>query len=536
MKRLLLLHHFVLVHLFSQLSFAHEHAMLDKDYPQPPPTVAPGPDAALIKVHLIDAFSQTTTSATVSVNNGAQEPDDDPYRRFSLRRSANRHKGPIRFRPLDYYFYSDGRFAVRVPPGPTRLEFMKGYEYQRTEINLMVAPKDTVELEVVLEKAIDMAEIGWYSGDTHIHMQRTGVNDDTLLTVISAKDIRYAYLLSMNTRGYDRGQQYESWRQLHGLGEQSDVSRGVYTISSGQEYRTRTLGHVTVIMPTAYVPGTGLTDNTDLGPSLSVIADQAHRLHGFIGLNHGGYPHQESDALLLENKMDFLELLQFGGYRSLGLHGWYDFLNIGFRLPIIGPCDFPYTRELGSEITYVWDTAIPTTRSFVEALAQGRSFATSGPMLFLEVSGKKPGAIISCSADSDTTLDIRIRAQSHLYPVRYLELIMNGRVIERQYSEKPRASWDFRRKLPISKSAWIAARTYAEGGTDAHTNPVYVYVGKQRPFDRESARHIMTRLLESIATIPNQEIVAGLKKLQTELERLILGKKSTIVLPAIRGR
>ena len=279
-----------------------------------------------------------------------------------------------------------------------------------------------------------------------------------------------------------------------------------------------------------------ITDNTDLGPSLSVIADQAHGQHGFTGLKHGGYPHQEADALLLDNKMDFLELLQFGGYRSLGLDGWYDFLNVGFRLPIVGACDFPYTRELGSEITYVWDTQIPTSRSFGEALAQGRSFATSGPMLFLEVSGMKPGGIITCSADSDTTLDIHIRVQSHLYPVRYLELIMNGRVIEREYSENLKTSWDFRRNLTLSKSAWIAARTYAEAGTDAHTNPVYVYVGRQRPFDRESARHIKTRLLESIATIPNQKIVAALKQMQIQLDRLIDGKTSDIALPAIPAR
>ena len=57
------------------------------------------------------------------------------------------------------------------------------------------------------------------------------------------------------------------------------------------------------------------------GPSLAVIADQTHALHGFIGLAHGGYFNQEADRLLLDRKLDYLELLQFGEYRSLGLEG-----------------------------------------------------------------------------------------------------------------------------------------------------------------------------------------------------------------------
>ena len=57
------------------------------------------------------------------------------------------------------------------------------------------------------------------------------------------------------------------------------------------------------------------------GPSLGVIADQSHELSGFIGLNHGGYYRMEADALGLAGKTDFLELLQLGGYRGLGLDG-----------------------------------------------------------------------------------------------------------------------------------------------------------------------------------------------------------------------
>ena len=223
---------------------AHHKSMISKNIPKPPPTIDPGPDAAFIKVYIIDKTSGETLSATACVNEGDQEPDNDPYRRFSLRRSANRHKGPIRFRKIKYYFYTDGYFEVRVPPGILTIEISKGYEFHPQTIELMVKKKEIREISIPMIRAIDMSALGWYSGDTHIHMDRTGNNDDTLLTITSAKDIQYAYLLSMNTEGYDQGNKYESWLQEKGLGEQSNINKGRYHISSGQEYRTNRLGHI----------------------------------------------------------------------------------------------------------------------------------------------------------------------------------------------------------------------------------------------------------------------------------------------------
>lgn len=517
---------------------AHDLPFALDSRPPPPPPVDPGPDAARLRIRIIDAQTREPVSATVSVNQGNQEPDEDPYREFSLRRSANRHKGAIRSRVIPWYFYTDGRFEVRVPPGATSVEVRKGYEYRPVELTLTLARNETREAEIVLERAIDLAALGWYSGDTHIHFERTGDNDDTLLTLTSAKDIRYAFVLSYNTQGYDpAGVGYESFRQHRGLGEATLARRGPYHITSGQEYRAARLGHVTIALPDRYVPAGGRTDNVNRGPSLAVIADQTHALRGFIGLAHGGYFNQEADGLLLEGKMDFLELLQFGEYRSLGLEGWYDFLNLGYRLPMVGASDFPPTRELASEITYAWiDSpagALPSPRAFAEALAAGRSFATSGPMLFLAVEGGKPGAILRYPEKADASLTVDVRVHSPQYPVRHLDLIANGRVIERRYSAEGRSEWSLRHVLPVRSSTWIAARTYNDAGTEAHTNPVYVYVGGRLPFDPNSARRIIARLDGSMAAIPLPEVVARLATLKEELQRLIRDRRSALPLPVL---
>ncbi len=507
--------------------------MINKNYPTPPPTIDPGPDAALLKINIVDKSTGKGLSATACVNNGDQEPDNDPYKKYSLRRSANRLKGPIRLRDINYYFYTDGYFEVRVPAGDATIEISKGYEYTPQTINLSLNKKEVRHIKVMLKRNIDMSSLGWYSGDTHIHMDRTANNDDTLLTITSAKDIQYAYLLSMNTEGYDQGKKFESWLQAKGLGDGSNYENGPYHLSSGQEYRTNRLGHITLIMNNDYVPGIGPVAHTDSGPSLGVIADQAHDHSGYVALNHGGYPDQEADGVLLEDKMDFLELLQFGGYRSLGLNGWYDYLNIGFRLPIVGACDYPYTRELGSEITYVWNQHIPSLRSFAEGLRDGRSFATSGPMLFLEVMKKKPGEILTYDDRSTVNLPISIKVESPIYPVRFLELIVNGRVVERLFSGHPKHSWNFESELIINESCWIAARTYAEAGTEAHTNPVYIYLNNKLPHNRNSLRQIIARLESSVEAVPNPVIVARLEDLKIEILKILNGEKSNLPFPFI---
>jgi hypothetical protein len=503
---------------------AHYIPMIDLGRPEAPPTLDPGPDAALLRVSVNDAATGQRTSATVSVNNGDFEPDHDPYSTFSLRNQSNRHKGPIRFRNIPYYFFTDGRFDVRVPAGTSTIQVGKGYEYALKTVTVTAGAHDTIDVAIDLHRSLDMASLGWYSGDTHIHMHRRATNDDTLLTITSAKDVRYAYLLSMNTGGYDHGgTKYESVPQEKGLGDASVAKRGPYHISSGHEYRTRRLGHVTIDLPDRYVPANGLTENTDAGPSLGVIADQAHKLNGFIGLAHGGYHLQEADALLLDSKMDFLELLQFGGYRSLGLDGWYDLLNIGYRLPIVGASDYPPTRELSSEITYVWSDKVPTARTFLEGITRGESFATSGPMLFATVGGLKPGGILSLGADTDTTISVEIEVVSPIYPVQHIEVIKNGHVIDHQFDQIGRTNWTLVTTVAIDATSWVAVRAYGNAGTESHTNPVYIYVGQKHRFDANSARNIITRLDGSMARIEVPEVIANITRLKTTLLDMLDG-------------
>ena len=520
------------------ISFAYSmqlrrHRQLEVPKPSPPPPVEAGADAATLNLKIVERGSEVPVSATVSVNGGAVE-GEEAYQEHSLRRSANRHKGPIRFRPLNYYFFTDGTLSLKVPPGRCTVEVRKGYEFIPSHRTFELDPGQVLDGTVTLSRWIDMASQGWYSGDTHIHFERTGTNDDDLLTLTSARDIRYAFSLSMNTRGYSLGGAFESWHQAHGLGDGSVRSRGPYFLTSGQEYRTRTLGHVTILMGKDYVPGVGHTRNTDRGPSLGVIGDQARELGGVIGLNHGGYTRLEADSLALSGKMEFLELLQFGGYRGLGLDGWYDFLNLGYRWPIVGASDYPATRELGDCLTYVRAPRPPTPREFVEGLVRGESFATSGPMLRVTVDGKQPGESILADGKNRLELQVEVRVSSPVYPVRYVDLIRNGRVVSRDFAAQGRASWELSRRIELSSSGWVAVRAYSDAGTEAHSNPVYVYLDGKLPFDDDACGQILARLDSSIRTIPETTVAERVRTLRDRLARYRdTGDSQGLALPSV---
>jgi hypothetical protein len=508
--------------------------MIGRGYPVPPPPVDPGPDAATLNVVVKDRDTGQIVSAVVSINDGAQEPVHNPLSAFSLRRSGNRHKGPIRFRHLDYYSFTDGSFSVRIPPGRNKIEVSKGYEYLPVEQVLHLEKNKTADTVIYIRRWIDMAKQGWYSGDLHLHLERTGSNDDTLFALTSAKDIKYGFLLSMNTDGYDQGRDFEGWRQAKGLGDQSNSQKGPYHISSGQEYRPQSLGHVSIVMGREYVPGLGRSENINDSPSLALIADQAHELNGYIGLLHGGYDHMEADRLGLEGKMDFLELFQFGGYRGLGLDGWYDFLNLGYRWPIVGSSDFPYTRELGDCITYVTTETAPTPREFVQLVTRGASFVTSGPMIFLELEGRPPGSMLNYSGVEAVEAEARIRILSPIHPVRYVELIQDGRTIDRRFAAEGKSWWEFSEKVLLTSSGWIAARTYGDAGTDAHTNPVYVFINGKRPFSQDACNQILARLEGSFRTIPNVKILQELERLARQLRNFRdTGDSTGLALPPL---
>lgn len=473
----------------------------------PAPPSAAGKSATL-RVVVTDADTNRPAFCRVNVvgsDGNYYEPRENPLAPWSLQRLGNRKgKGPFRY--YGWFFYSGGDFTVEVPPGETRVEAWKGFEYRPETASVRAGAGERRSVALTLRRTLAMGAAGYASGDTHLHFRRANKTDDErILDLMSAEDIRFGYILCLNDPGTYTGEMgRQDCPQANGFGPASVRRRGPHAIASGQEYRSSVYGHICLLLH-RHLVREGLTLDPNRWPTFGLVAEEARGLGGVAIHAHGGYA-QEIYADYPRRAADAVELLQFAVYRGISWEGWYHILNAGYRFPAVGASDYPYCRALGDARTYVRVPAAADPAVWARGAAEGRSFFTTGPMLLLEVDGHPPGDAISKTGAGPHRVAARVRVRSEVTPVARVELIVNGRsALQRDVpAGEAREEW-FELELPleINASSWIAARAVApapSGAPDAeaHTNPVYVTLDGKAPYQADDLAWLLQRLDERI--------------------------------------
>ena len=481
---------------------------------------AGGPETGTVQIVIRDAMSKKLAPCRINVigsDGNYYQPSENRLSLYSLSgewpkekaKGNRREKAPYRY--LGRFFYGTGEVTVTVPPGNFRVEVSKGFEYEPKSIQSNVAEGKTTKIEIVLNRTVPMSSKGYFGGDPHLHLQRTSdLDDENIFDLLDAEDIWYGTPLGYNEPAgpYSGFMEKLDYPQFRGLGASSIKSRGVITILSGQEYRSGQYGHLNLFLRDR-LTHEGQNLNADEWPVYGLVGTETRLQGGYAFYAHGGYALEiYADAAL--GAVNGVELLQFGVYRGIGLSDWYHMLNAGYRFPCVGASDYPACRYLGDCRTYVWanepiatetlpskDKPVFSRPEFPEWLsgaADGRSFVTTGPLLLLDVDGKRPGETISHDDSKSLTVTARIRARCEVTPVKKIDLIVNGQVIKSIDipADFQRGAWhQFEQKIELPESGWIAARawsTTAGGQPDAesHTNPVYVYLNGRKPYKQTS--------------------------------------------------
>ena len=136
----------------------------------------------------------------------------------------------------------------------------------------------------------------------------------------------------------------------------------------------------------------------------------------------------------------------------------------------------------GADRTYVHVDGRLTLESWLDGIRRGRTFASTGPIVFLDVAGHEPGDQIELPAHAPETLHVHVDATS-IAPMDSLVIVVNG-VSARTIPAKDPLHIVFDGAIAIPHGGWIAARvdgpssryvwdTYAF----AQTSPVYVVRG-----------------------------------------------------------
>jgi hypothetical protein len=368
----------------------------------------------------------------------------------------------------DSAFYADGGFEAGLQPGTYQLSVMKGQEYLVQDHTLELSPGEERSETFRLERWIDMPSRGWFSADDHIHLRRSPREDPLILKWIAAEDIHVGALLQMGDAWTGNYFAQYAWGR-DGVYQVED-----YFLASGQEDpRTHEIGHTISLAADDHVRFAGQYYHYDR------VFDRVRELGGLSGYAHKGvafYGYRGLTLDVLRDKVDFLELLQFG---EMTLDHYYHFLDLGFKLTATAGSDFPWATQIGDArfYTYVGDDF--NFENWREALRRGHTFVSNGPVIKLTVNDRIPGEEVRVS--DGTVLEIRARAEGHPAQVALekLEIVAHGTVMASTTAGEPgqsKATLSIRTELPVQHGIWIAARCEGADGKVAHTTPVYVTV------------------------------------------------------------
>lgn len=433
--------------------------------------------------------------------------------------------------------FSAHPFTFDVPPGQYTLTVERGKEYATYEAALTVADKPVV-YAVKLQRWINMAERGWYSGDTHVHRSL-----EDLPNVMLAEDLNVALPLSYWVRdAYTPPAQAERPASARDGDKSVGVTAQLTQVDAthvfwpvNTEYELFTVNGQRHTLGAVFV----LNHKEPLRPAappVGPVAAEARAQGAIIDLDKHSWPW--SMMLIPVMNVDLFELSNNHVWRTEfffkqwtidqlppewsiehdadGFTGWgwldfgfktyYALLNCGFRMrPTAGTASGVHPVPLGFGRVYVELPDGFSYEKWIAGLNAGRSFVTTGPMLFATVGDQPPGATIK----SEGTTSVRVQGTvDSALPISRIEIVKNGQVVEviapaiDRFNERMwRSAFD--KEVVIDGTSWIAVRVFAGEPTDpgmrfAHSAPVFIDVPDRplHPRPHETAFFIRRMELE----------------------------------------
>ena len=432
------------------------------------------------------------------------------------------------------YAYVPGECVADLPLGDVYVEIARGYEVRPLRTRVTVTA-DTAELVFELDRVLRWRERGWVTADTHVHF----LSPQTALLEGAAEGVNVVNLLASQW-----GEMFSNVADFDGattLGARDFGGSGEFLVRVGTENRMQVLGHVSLLGysgPMIHPLCTGGPSESAIGdPQEVTMAQWAARCidqGGVVVMPHGPNPQCERAADIVLGVVDAMEMMTFNPcdapLNPYGIADWYRYLNLGYRLPIVGGSDkMAASSQLGGVRTYtqLGDREF-TYDGWMAALKAGNTFVTVGPLAEITVEGAAPGAIVALPAGGGSVA-VEWRVESVAVPVAAVEVICGGLTVERLDAGGQLAA-SGRATVRVERSTWIALRVRggyrarageAAGEVAAHTSAVQVRVDGKRPFRAHDAGLILEQIEGALAyvdTLAPRPGAARYRQLRATLE------------------
>jgi hypothetical protein len=433
------------------------------------------------------------------------------------------------------HFYTRAQAELTVPVGKFSIQVWHGPEYLAHKEEVEITGGATREVPVALQRWVNMAERGWFSGENHIHANYgygAWHNDPvTIRDQCEGEDLNVANVMVANSDGdgvFDRD---------YFLGRPDPRSAPHTIIYWNEEFRSTMWGHMTLGNLSQLVEPifTGFKDTTNPWdvPTNADIADRTRAQRGSVSYTHPaasidtpydtayaarGWP---VDAAL--GRIDTADVMGSGYTASVRL--WYRLLNCGFRFPATAGTDVFLNRVQsyppGWGRAYVRLTNSLSYTDWIRGQQAGRTFVTTGPMLEFSVEGRDAGETLRF--DAPRSVRVRARAWSQ-YPLANLEVVVNGQVVlTNQPGANPREV-TLEADVQLERTGWLAVRCTStqpsyQGNHAAHTSPVYVEMPGYPLAARADAEYFLNWIdrLEADVTKRNR-LPTGIRPVKMQLD------------------
>jgi TolB protein len=394
-----------------------------------------------------------------------------------------------------HYFHCPSRCTLEAPAGDTAIRVQRGFRYLPWRQTVKLAAGEDRAVPVKLRPNELPATFGkWRSADLHVHMNYGGAYRNTpeiLARQALAEDLDAVYNVIVNKEervpdiGYFRG-------------TPDPVSSADTLIMHSQEFHTSFWGHLGLLHLSDHVltPDFSAYQHTALAspyPFNGVVADLAHAQGALVGYVHPFDwvidPAKEKSlsnelpADVINGKVDYIEIVGFADHKSTA-EIWYRLLNLGFRLPAGAGTDamanYASLRgPVGMNRVFLDTGGELSPTALRKALKEGRTFASNGPLLGLEVDGKHPGDTIGRKTPGKLRYRIALRSP---VAVDHLELVQNGRVVKAFALKGNRQNLDAMGELQVDAGGWLVLRAWNDGSDPqvldlypyATTSPIYL--------------------------------------------------------------
>jgi hypothetical protein len=355
------------------------------------------------------------------------------------------------------------------------------------------------------------------SADLHVHMNYGGHYRNTpeyLAQQARAEDLNVVYNLLVNKE--ERVPDIAYFRP----GPDPASGDGVLILHS-QEYHTSYWGHLGLLgLSDHYLtPGFSAYQNSPLAsayPDNGAIADLAHAQGALVGYVHPFDDEPSTDKTLTNElpadvangKVDYMEIVGFSDHKSTA-EVWYRLLNLGYRIPTGAGTDAmanyaDLRGPVGMNRVFIDTGGDQSPAALLADMKAGRTFASNGPLLGLEVEGKHPGDVISRSGP--TAMHYRVALRSPV-AIEHLELVENGKVVKAFALTGDHRKFDAEGDVAVGTSGWLLLRAWNAGSDPevldlypyATTSPIYLELPGGLPPDPVDASYFVTWLDRVIA-------------------------------------